>query len=396
MFQPAQSQKRRRLSHLFDFSDSAQSTGVRFIFLDIDGVLCELVRSSHSLGECLALQDTIAQQHGPQYYAISARDLGVVYWDWKKEAITHLKKLCEETGAKIVISSDWRKNNSIDRLKLLFGLHGLAEHVVGVTPTLYAKLRGLEIESYLKEHPADVFTILDDRRYDLFSHFPEDQVVHCENYLDVAAYQKALKALMKPCVPPEFLGFDSMCRNSPRIRTLNLKSQDFGVICRYKQYSYEEFWQIFCDGIRRNTHLQVLELERFFFFELRDKKYLAQFAAAFADNKSIVQLSLALNFLKNIDPLIDALQKRQMLLTNLDLSNNELEPHSISLLTKWVKKIQHKIEIDMSSPEALDIILVLAMRDNPNISLLGRAEQVKVFEGQLAKLQKDPLTRQLR
>jgi hypothetical protein len=79
----------------------------------------------------------------------------------------HLKRITDETGAVIVVSSVWRKYNSFRALKALFEPFGLFGRVVDITPVLPGDhKRGEEIEEWLKRTMvlAEVksFVILDD------------------------------------------------------------------------------------------------------------------------------------------------------------------------------------------------------------------------------------------
>lgn len=101
------------------------------IFLDIDGVL-----------NCEIFYKTATEEE--KWSNIS------VY------RINLLNQLCEETNAKIVISSSWRMGKSIEYFQNLFdGLGGNFE-VIGKTPNLgnseFTVPRGLEINQWIKNY----------------------------------------------------------------------------------------------------------------------------------------------------------------------------------------------------------------------------------------------------
>lgn len=121
--------------------------GMKYIFLDIDGVL----NSEHSLGR-----------------------LDKVYFD-------KLERIIDETGAKIVISSSWRTDDvksTIDEIIETSRYYGCAfpskilDNIVGVTPKIYVYVpksphlehvqRGIEIKDFLDNHYWDSYVILDD------------------------------------------------------------------------------------------------------------------------------------------------------------------------------------------------------------------------------------------
>ena len=134
---------------------------MRVIFLDIDGVLnhCDTISPSPTGAEPLPIP--IAP-----------------------ECMARLNRLIAETGAKIVISSSWRKFARWQDLGPALMRHGLIADVIGETPDLvndavwldhwqtrregapftYERLeRGWEIREWLAAHPeVTAFAILDD------------------------------------------------------------------------------------------------------------------------------------------------------------------------------------------------------------------------------------------
>ena len=92
------------------------------IFLDIDGVLqppSSQKRFKHDLEE---LRRSLADRFDDEIYlGMDKYDLGAVYFDWDSEAVERLHSLCNDFGAGIVISSDWRRSKSTPGLQALFG-----------------------------------------------------------------------------------------------------------------------------------------------------------------------------------------------------------------------------------------------------------------------------------
>jgi len=131
---------------------------MRIIFLDIDGVL-----------------------NSSEY----RRHLGLQYFseiiDQRKMPL--LKKIVDATGAKIVLSTTWRKfwNEGKEQLdpaghyiNEIFAEYGLS--VYGKTPVMENAGRAGEIKAWLKKYPyADGYVILDDKDFgwpaDLRTHF---------------------------------------------------------------------------------------------------------------------------------------------------------------------------------------------------------------------------------
>ncbi len=120
---------------------------MKVIFLDIDGVLND--ENSPSMSN---------QLFDPQ-------DIDIKY-------VKRLNKIIEKTGAKIVVSSSWRKSISyglgltIDELRETLNNRGLNGEIIDITPHLYGidNERPEEIEDWLNncEYEIDSFVILDD------------------------------------------------------------------------------------------------------------------------------------------------------------------------------------------------------------------------------------------
>jgi hypothetical protein len=116
---------------------------MRAIFLDVDGVL------NHD----------------------TSMELTKDYWT-KPEPylIEKLKQIVDATGAKIVLSSDWRFDRNDDEednhyLTLVRMLREYNMDIWDFTPYLGSVKRGIEISQYVAEHENEIesFVILDDR-----------------------------------------------------------------------------------------------------------------------------------------------------------------------------------------------------------------------------------------
>ncbi len=134
---------------------------IRVIFLDIDGVL----------NHCDTRSDVLPSPTEPLPIPLAP------------ECMARLNRLIAETGAKIVISSSWRKFACWQDLGPALVRHGLVADVIGETPDLvndlvwlenwrvregaaftYERLeRGWEIGEWIAAHPeVAAFAILDD------------------------------------------------------------------------------------------------------------------------------------------------------------------------------------------------------------------------------------------
>lgn len=121
---------------------------MKAIFLDIDGVLqpknsqerFEHIKEIPSLAKEL----TVKLRNGFDYCEALGKggiwgivphfdyDVAAVYWDWNPKAVHLLHHVIEETGAKIVLSTDWRERGN-EVMKALLDIHDLGKYLYGST-----------------------------------------------------------------------------------------------------------------------------------------------------------------------------------------------------------------------------------------------------------------------
>ncbi len=142
------------------------------LFLDIDGVL-------NSESYALKLEDK-HRQLGHTESAAPKRattcDCFKLYHQIDRDAVMRLNRIVASTGAKIVVSSTWRKLFDPPEMHRILSEHGLVAEIIGETPDGHKEpgflemygyperlQRGYEIDYWLKQHPGvDRFVILDD------------------------------------------------------------------------------------------------------------------------------------------------------------------------------------------------------------------------------------------
>lgn len=89
--------------------------------------------------------------------------------NFDKKAIKVLNDILEETGAEIVVSSDWKLHATLEELGEYYGAQGIIKKPIAVTPNLgqctwykdwiwsknwdLAMTRVIEIKQYLHDHP---------------------------------------------------------------------------------------------------------------------------------------------------------------------------------------------------------------------------------------------------
>jgi hydroxymethylpyrimidine pyrophosphatase-like HAD family hydrolase len=117
---------------------------MRIIFLDIDGVML----SYKERGE--------GKRHG-----------------FTKECVEALN-LLNDSDTGIVVTSSWRLENTIDKIRELFEFQEVKIPVVGLTPDLgWGSERGSEIKKYLLDKGnIDSYVVIDDQVKDITEHIP--------------------------------------------------------------------------------------------------------------------------------------------------------------------------------------------------------------------------------
>lgn len=128
---------------------------MKIIFLDIDGVLNNKDTYTTSRERKISAAQELE--------GLSFEDI-IERFMIEPHLVEHLNKIVEQTRAKIVVSSTWRKGRSIEQLQSALEYHGFKGEVISKTPTLET-YRGTEIQKWLDEN-AELnvinFIIIDD------------------------------------------------------------------------------------------------------------------------------------------------------------------------------------------------------------------------------------------
>ena len=116
---------------------------MKVIFLDFDGVL-----NCHSY---LLSLDKSDPDYDPDHRLCADR-------------VELVNRICEATGAKVVVSSQWRAIRSVDELQALLEKRGFQGGVIGKTLPGGTDHRGEQISEYLRNRGAGVeqYVVLDD------------------------------------------------------------------------------------------------------------------------------------------------------------------------------------------------------------------------------------------
>ncbi len=198
--------------------NSTKNEEEKYIFLDIDGVIyigaafdkqhikqpyLNEMRSSPLL-KALIPSEVLDSLH--------IGDISAAL-NFNQEALTNVWRLCKKHHAKIVISSAWRKDRSLEQLKAIFTIatyapyvriapdlvdvfkkiydeKNLGNYIIDATPVLNTT-RGDEIEQWKNQHSAKSFVILDDDPCDFEQRFSEN-FVYCNHlFYEHSLYEKA-------------------------------------------------------------------------------------------------------------------------------------------------------------------------------------------------------------
>lgn len=154
---------------------------MKVVFLDIDGCLNhqEFIYSRTKRNQRWGMRPANKAEEALAA-AVPPEELQDHLWYFRcieGKKVKLLDKIVQRTGAKVVISSSWRRGASKRHLALYLRCLGFSGEVIGATPTdlhcreeyktLHERFgntqRGWEIQEWLREHPeVSSFVILDD------------------------------------------------------------------------------------------------------------------------------------------------------------------------------------------------------------------------------------------
>ena len=136
---------------------------MKVIFLDNDGVIC----LSTEWGSRFKKQN----KWGGRKLSMTTLEMPLEYRfdNFNKKAITILNEILEETGAEIVVSSDWKRWANVEEMGEYYESKGIVKKPIALTPNLgqctwydnwaWSKdwdlemTRVIEIKQYLHDHP---------------------------------------------------------------------------------------------------------------------------------------------------------------------------------------------------------------------------------------------------
>jgi hypothetical protein len=124
---------------------------MKVLFLDHDGVVC----LSNNWGSRLKKQ----KKWGGRKMSMTLREVPVEYRfdNFDKKAVKVLNEVLVETGAEVVVSSDWKLHGSLEDLGQFYDLMGVVKKPIDLTPIVNQSgtlelLRSLEIQKWLENN----------------------------------------------------------------------------------------------------------------------------------------------------------------------------------------------------------------------------------------------------
>ena len=128
------------------------------IFLDIDGVL----RTHKS---------------DLEHATILNKEIPTRVFDrrFDSKSVNNINYIVHYTGAKIVVSSTWRNNFSVQELKEIFRERGITAEVIDKTDI--GLTRGEEIREWLDRNEVTNYVVIDDQVKDIINWVDKDRVI---------------------------------------------------------------------------------------------------------------------------------------------------------------------------------------------------------------------------
>ena len=139
---------------------------MKVLILDHDGVIC----LSNNWGGRTKKWDNYRSANPDSSKEKKDAPVSVRFDDFDKKAIKILNEILEETGAEIVVSSDWKLHATLEELGEYYESQGIIKKPIALTPNIQnckdydsnfiwsprwelEQIRTIEIKQYLHDHP---------------------------------------------------------------------------------------------------------------------------------------------------------------------------------------------------------------------------------------------------
>jgi len=138
---------------------------MKVIFLDHDGVIC----LSNNWGGRTKKWAKYRSENPDSSKEKKDAPVSFRFDDFDTKSVKVLNEILEETGAEIVVSSDWKLHATLEELGEYYELHGISKKPIALTPNISTcknygnyiwsprweleMIRTIEIKQYLHDHP---------------------------------------------------------------------------------------------------------------------------------------------------------------------------------------------------------------------------------------------------
>ena len=139
---------------------------MKILFLDHDGVIC----LSNNWGGRKKKWSKYRSANPDSSKEIKQAPVSVRFDDFDEKSVRILNEILEETGAEIVVSSDWKLHATLEELGEYYELHNITKKPIAFTPNIQhckdydssfiwsprwelEQIRTIEIKQYLHDHP---------------------------------------------------------------------------------------------------------------------------------------------------------------------------------------------------------------------------------------------------
>ena len=95
------------------------------------------------------------------------------------KSVSNINLLISYTRAKIVVSSTWRTQFTLQQLKDIFRSNGINGEVIDITSI--GLTRGEEIQEWIDYHGVESYIVIDDQVKDILPYVDNRRVVKCEH-----------------------------------------------------------------------------------------------------------------------------------------------------------------------------------------------------------------------
>ena len=121
-----------------------------------------------------------------------------------KTAVDNLNEVIFLTGAKIVITSNWRIDLSLEEIQKIFKDRGIIGEVIGKTGLVHLKEgspipignRGLEIQDWLERDNIEKYVVIDDQVSDIINVIVNWRVIKVNSQIGFVEVEKVLDILL--------------------------------------------------------------------------------------------------------------------------------------------------------------------------------------------------------